>query len=184
MKTGTDELSFRPASAVWLSPCWWACCSCCCWGSPRRSWSGCWSSACWRLEPTVNPVSFLLTDLVNTLIIYWWILKTFLAALQGSGTATGSTTSTELRAPKSPMWGSPQTLRFTCRFKKRGWLSVSLSFFFSSVLSNKNGRKKSFLCFSVIMVSVGEAIILLTLIFLRTRILIAIALIQESSKWV
>ncbi|XP_024154020.1 choline transporter-like protein 4 isoform X1 [Oryzias melastigma] len=34
----------------------------------------------------------------------------------------------------------------------------------------------------LIMVSVGEAIILLTLIFLRTRILIAIALIQESSK--
>lgn len=35
---------------------------------------------------------------------------------------------------------------------------------------------------SVILVSVGEAIILLTVIFLRTRILIAIALIQESSK--
>lgn len=37
---------------------------------------------------------------------------------------------------------------------------------------------------SVIIISVVEAIILLTLIFLRTRILIAIALIQESSKWV
>ncbi|XP_041867901.1 choline transporter-like protein 4 [Melanotaenia boesemani] len=34
----------------------------------------------------------------------------------------------------------------------------------------------------LIMVSVAEAIILLTIIFLRTRILIAIALIQESSK--
>lgn len=36
--------------------------------------------------------------------------------------------------------------------------------------------------FSVIIISVVEAILLLTLIFLRTRILIAIALIQESSK--
>lgn len=35
---------------------------------------------------------------------------------------------------------------------------------------------------SVIIISVVEAILLLTLIFLRTRILIAIALIQESSK--
>uniref|UniRef100_A0A8C7WYL1 Choline transporter-like protein n=1 Tax=Oryzias sinensis TaxID=183150 RepID=A0A8C7WYL1_9TELE len=34
----------------------------------------------------------------------------------------------------------------------------------------------------LIIVSLGEAVILLTLIFLRTRILIAIALIQESSK--
>ncbi|XP_045915582.1 choline transporter-like protein 4 [Micropterus dolomieu] len=34
----------------------------------------------------------------------------------------------------------------------------------------------------LILISVGEAIILLTIIFLRTRILIAIALIQESSK--
>lgn len=35
---------------------------------------------------------------------------------------------------------------------------------------------------SVIIISVVEGIILLTIIFLRTRILIAIALIQESSK--
>lgn len=34
----------------------------------------------------------------------------------------------------------------------------------------------------LILISIGEAILLLTLIFLRTRILIAIALIQESSK--
>uniref|UniRef100_A0A7N9APK3 Choline transporter-like protein n=1 Tax=Mastacembelus armatus TaxID=205130 RepID=A0A7N9APK3_9TELE len=37
-------------------------------------------------------------------------------------------------------------------------------------------------CSSVIIISVVEVIILLTVIFLRTRILIAIALIQESSK--
>lgn len=37
---------------------------------------------------------------------------------------------------------------------------------------------------AVIIISVAEAIILLTVIFLRNRILIAIALIQESSKWV
>lgn len=39
-----------------------------------------------------------------------------------------------------------------------------------------------FIYVSVIIVSVIEGIILLTLIFLRTRILIAIALIKESSK--
>lgn len=36
----------------------------------------------------------------------------------------------------------------------------------------------------MIILSVVEAILLLTLIFLRNRIRIAIALIQESSKWV
>ncbi|XP_042362815.1 choline transporter-like protein 4 isoform X2 [Plectropomus leopardus] len=41
--------------------------------------------------------------------------------------------------------------------------------------------KETWLAF-LIIISVAEAIILLTIIFLRTRILIAIALIQESSK--
>lgn len=45
--------------------------------------------------------------------------------LQGFGTATGSTTTTNNCLPPSRTWASPPTSVFTCRFRRPGWPSVS-----------------------------------------------------------
>lgn len=111
--------------------------------------------------------------------------------LQGYGTATGSTAASQT-APPYLTSASPPTLMLTCKSKRPGWPSVSLMGMFPFIQiravseCERGGQVWCFVTFlsSVIIISVVEAILLLTLIFLRTRILIAIALIQESSKWV
>lgn len=91
----------------------------------------------------------------------------------------------------SPWWTSAfrQTSVCTCTCGRPGWPSVSPSSpFLPQVRPGKEWRAQAAdrlrhsLLLAVIILSIIEVIIVLLLIFLRKRILIAIALIKEASR--
>lgn len=110
------------------------------------------------------------------------------SVLQVSGTVSGSTGawvgSLVLMSP-SPTSASTQTSASTCSSARHGSSSVRGHFNTYCLCSTAIFiHADSFLpvCFAVIALSVAEAVILVVLIFLRTRLRIAIALLKEGSK--
>lgn len=109
-------------------------------------------------------------------------------------TATWNTLDCVVRlAPTSPWWtlASRQISVCTCICGRPGWPSVSPSCPLLSPVTpgwewraQADGRLGHPLPPTVIILSILEVIIILLLIFLRKRILIAIALIKEASRWV
>lgn len=103
---------------------------------------------------------------------------------QGSGSVTGSTALwAEGRRSKSSSLtpASPQTSAFTCSAARRGSSSVSSSSerMFLWVLLHH-------LCLlaAVILLCAAEAVFVVVLVFLRSRLSITVALLKEGSQWV
>lgn len=103
--------------------------------------------------------------------------------------STGAWVGNQAQMSPSLTSASKQTSASTCSSVRRGSFSVRAHFTFSSKLKPLFMHAESFLSvsanvvsFAVISLSVVEAIILIILIFLRTRLRIAIALLKEGSR--